>query len=576
MDSYRIKNQRTGKLDPPWKHLTTECGDDFERYVRTSEDCDEFPYHPTEDRELVHKNLWPGRKLRICFVSDKGVAFWSKARVSSFREASIVASLSDPSPWWKTWCMKVAFGDEIGPGTPVLLHGLQLTQEHNGKLGVITAKMAYNGRFPVSLVSMHGTTNEEAKRISVKPANLQRVATNEFILYRVNVQGGGTMLERCREGSRFSFEWMERISEEKPWYFVFDPPEATWRQPFTADEKMEDRKTYRAEQMEECLQHENEELVSEELTELRDHTIKSLQLLTRHGNTEGMQEARRLLLTHPLAMVVFIMKKLISGGYDEEFHLLQAAMVSFFEIWNQTNGFRVVEFGPTEQTVYALAEIGDLVHLREWTLTWWFNVVKRFWALKESRANIQLFQEWMVVKGDLSESEQGLIGPAMNYFIAACDDLADYESCIAIVGGNDPNFVKMKDNWTGTTGSPTPLVTTFEAIYSPHRFSATFENCVVCGCQTEDPYWCKVCGEVPYCSKKCSRDHWSNGGHRRVCSLASDTERLVKPCVVCGKASIVGCNRCMFTYYCSRECQMQHWYEGGHDKSCPRKPLPDP
>ena len=135
------------------------------------------------------------------------------------------------------------------------------------------------------------------------------------------------------EGPRLSFEWMERISEEKPWYFVFDPPEAPWRRPFTADEKMEDRRTYRAEQMEDCLQHENEELVSEELTELRDHTIKSLQLLTRHGNTEGMQEARRLLLTHPLAMVVLVMKKLISGGYDEELHLLHAAMVSFFEIW---------------------------------------------------------------------------------------------------------------------------------------------------------------------------------------------------------------------------------------------------
>ena len=134
----------------------------------------------------------------------------------------------------------------------------------------------------------------------------------------------------------------------------------------------------------------------------------------------------------------------------------------------------------------------------------------------------------------------------------------------------------MRDEWTGSSGTLTPLVTTFEAIYSPRQISDTFENCVVCGRQTEDPYWCKKCGEVPYCSKKCSRDHWSNGGHRRVCSLASDTERLVKPCVVCGKASSVGCNRCMFTYYCSRECQMSHWYEGGHDKSCPRKPLPDP
>ena len=72
----------------------------------------------------------------------------------------------------------------------------------------------------------------------------------------------------------------------------------------------------------------------------------------------------------------------------------------------------MVEFGPTEQTVYALAEIGDLIHLREWTLTWWSDVVERFWALKEFRAIIQLFQEWVFVRGDLSESEEGLVGTA--------------------------------------------------------------------------------------------------------------------------------------------------------------------
>ena len=471
--------------------------------------------------------------------------------------------------------MKVEFGwSDFGPGIPVVLHGLQLAQEHNGKLGIVAGKMANNGRFPVSLFVMHdGTMKEEAKRISVQPANLVRVAELEFIVERVNVQGGGTMEMMSKEqGPLFSFEWMERISEEKPWYFVFDPPEASWRQPFTADEKMEDRRTYRAEQMEECLQHENEELVAEKLMEIRDHTVRSLQLLTRHGGMDGMQEARRLLLTHPLAMVVFIMKKLISGGYDEDLHLLQAAMVSFFEIWKQTNGFRVVEFGLTEQTVYALAGIGDLTCLREWTLSWWSSVVDRFWALKEFRAIVRMFQEWVLIgRGNLSETEQGLLTPASNTFSAACDRLCDFESLSAIFG-NDPSHVEMKDEWTGTSGSLTPRVTSFEAIYSP----PWIENCVVCGRQTEDPYWCKKCGEVPYCSKQCSKDHWSNGGHRRICSLPSDTERLVKPCVVCGKASIVGCNRCMFTYYCSQECQIQHWYEGGHDKSCLRKPLPDP
>ena len=139
---YRIKNQRTGKLDPPWKHLTTRCGDDFERYVRTSDDCDEFPYHPTEDRELEHKNLWPGRKLRICFVSGQSGAVWSEARVASFREASRLVQPGDPSSWEKIWYMKVEFGDDLGPGAPVLLHGLQNTKQYNEKTGVVVVQIS--------------------------------------------------------------------------------------------------------------------------------------------------------------------------------------------------------------------------------------------------------------------------------------------------------------------------------------------------------------------------------------------------------------------------------------------------
>ena len=252
-------------------------------------------------------------------------------------------------------------------------------------------------------------------------------------------------ISESSEGPLFSFEWMERISEEKPWYFVFDPPEALWRQPFTEEKKIEDLRTYRAEQVEDCLQYENEELVSEKLLELRDHTIKSLHLLTRHGGTDGMQEARRLLLTHPLAMVVLVMKKLVSGGYDEELHLLHAAVVSLFEIWKQTNGFRVVEFGPSERTVFALAEISDPIHLREWTLTWWEDVVERFLWLKESRAIVQLFKEWVaVVAGDLSEPEHELISSAVNNFIGACTDLGDFEILTAL--GVEISIVKRKDD----------------------------------------------------------------------------------------------------------------------------------
>ena len=579
---YGIQNQRTGKLDTVcWKHLTSRCGDDFERYVRTTcDDCDyDIPYHPTEARELQHRNLWVGRKLRVSFLCSSPV-FWTRACVLYLREVSRLARPGDPSSLEKSWIMGLDFGKLSVPGVPVRILGIkpEQFQQYNGKLGLLYEQNE-KGQWEVLL--LEGTLVEgemKGKWLLLNPDNLTQIYTHEFVLHRVNVQGGGILVDQSNMNLQLSFEWMERISEEIPWYFVCDPPEATWRRPFTADEKFEDLRTYRAEQLDKCLQQESEGLISENLTEIKDHTIKSLKLLTRHGSKDGMLEARRLLLTHPLAMVVLIMKELNSGGCNKELHLLHAAMVSLFEIWKQTNGFRAVEFGPTERTAFALAEIIDLTHLREWALAWWVGVLEQFRRLKEFRAVIQMFDEFMpVLKSKLlSQSEGDLVNPVNEFFVEACYYLCDFERLVATLGNHSEELERTMNEWTGTSLSPPTVRTSFEEIYSPRRFSNTSENCFTCGYRSDDPYWCKKCGEIPYCSKNCSEKDWFDGGHRRVCRKAADAVRLVKPCVVCGKASIVGCNRCIFTYYCSQECQMKHWYEGGHEKECPRRPLPDP
>ena len=107
-------------------------------------------------------------------------------------------------------------GPGLGPGVPVLLHGLQAKKEHNGRIGVITDTLTAKGRFPVTLV-LKEETEEPGRPLAVLPTNLQRVPTLDFLLSRVNVRGGGTMFDMSQSsGPRLSFEWMERISESKP------------------------------------------------------------------------------------------------------------------------------------------------------------------------------------------------------------------------------------------------------------------------------------------------------------------------------------------------------------------------
>ena len=85
---YGVKNPYTGEFEPPWNYVRTDCGGDFAHYVRWCAKIEDFPLVPGESKRITHENLWPGRKLRICFVPGTPV-LWTPARIVSWEEAAI-------------------------------------------------------------------------------------------------------------------------------------------------------------------------------------------------------------------------------------------------------------------------------------------------------------------------------------------------------------------------------------------------------------------------------------------------------------------------------------------------------
>lgn len=45
-------------------------------------------------------------------------------------------------------------------------------------------------------------------------------------------------------------------------------------------------------------------------------------------------------------------------------------------------------------------------------------------------------------------------------------------------------------------------------------------------------------------------------------------EKSKGQCDVCGATSQFKCGKCKKAYYCSEDCQKQHWTQGGHKKIC--------
>eukprot|EP01083_Nonionella_stella_P067210 177608_1 len=92
--------------------------------------------------------------------------------------------------------------------------------------------------------------------------------------------------------------------------------------------------------------------------------------------------------------------------------------------------------------------------------------------------------------------------------------------------------------------------------------------CTVCKTTKRELKLCKGCREgeshqcVRYCSRKCEKIDWKNGGHRLECET-------FKKCNTCGKIlkNVVSrCSRCKKAYYCNEKCQRKDWKT--HKKDC--------
>ena len=373
---------------------------------------------------------------------------------------------------------------------------------------------------------------------------------------------------------------MERISEESPWFTPYSNG-ASWKRPFTADDKLEDLQAVYKKNMEKALQQETDDLVKQELAKIKSEMIQSIRTLTRHGSTEGMRAARRILIAQPLAMVAFAAQDLIRTSNNS--HLLYVVAHIWFEHCNRTDQFQGIDFGPEEKAVYGILKLDTIDAFRSWAVSWYCDLIDQLFLLKEYRA-VTILHRYSFrnafVRGGFLDSETGY--DVLQYLTdrAVCSESECGVHELAMEICTEASRSEGMAPWIGTSGQPTPAVSDFDAVYSPRNNALLNENesliqCTMCGRSSANPHWCKVCQEVPYCSRECGKEHWIEGGHRRVC-CKEEKKRLVRDCVVCGKPSIVGCSLCIFTYYCSRDCQKKHWFEGGHKKACPRKPLPNP
>ena len=206
----------------------------------------------------------------------------------------------------------------------VTLCDLQVETQYNGRKGVIYRRAADNGRFPVS-VYVHDAESdtETTRRLYVLAANLAPVEDVTFCVHRINVQGGGiltshpeskiSLIEDVSQRTKISFEWMERISEESPWYFQLDPADASWKLPFTDEDELEQRRAQYKKDFDECVQKESDDSVMRGITHIKNEMIQSLQQLatTADGISLGKRSARQILVAQPLAMVAYAAQDLI-------------------------------------------------------------------------------------------------------------------------------------------------------------------------------------------------------------------------------------------------------------------------
>jgi hypothetical protein len=255
--TYKVKDATTGHLKPLEDFLNMEMGSDFFKCARKT--CKPLQWHPSETRVVEHENLWPRRKLRVLFFAGSEV--WTRAQVKSWTEVTVQndKEISDEVEW----NLKIDFDGEVPmaktelqPGALVQIYGLESAtgQSNNGRLAVVSKPLtkASPGRLPVMYSE---ESSGELKFLLIKPDNLKLAKAMEFKVAQINVQGGGMLIpfpDTISGNMRLSFEWLERVSEEPPWYFVPDSPDAKWREPFVENEVEVLQAVYKT-KLEQCL-----------------------------------------------------------------------------------------------------------------------------------------------------------------------------------------------------------------------------------------------------------------------------------------------------------------------------------
>lgn len=174
--------------------LVSECGPDFDEYVRRALD-EPFPYSSMHPVSRSVDNLWKGRRLRIYSSPNE------------FRTGKVISwSEWNDGPLGRVvyWGMNIEM-DSFDPGDDVKVEGLKAAKQCNGERGAIIRFLEEEGRFKVKLTNKNHT-------ISIKPQNI-KTATS-YALNRMNIEGGGTLTldGDPSEGRLISLEWLAGAS----------------------------------------------------------------------------------------------------------------------------------------------------------------------------------------------------------------------------------------------------------------------------------------------------------------------------------------------------------------------------
>jgi len=390
----------------------------------------------------------------------------------------------------------------------------------------------------------------------------------EFIIERISVQGGGLLMPMpmgkfAPEPQHLSFQWMQRVSEEKPWFYVSNP-NTSWRDvPNAPDEVLI---TMYQSKMEECLQHDDEASKVEALKEVATDLKDCLHQLTRNGGSTGMREARELLRIQPLPIALSAVKE--SVPYSRNFHLLEIALHYLCEIADQPAPTIPTAVEASERLGLNLAaefhgQLGSLL----------VGILRAFHDAKEYR-QIEKIIAGMRGNPIISQMHTQAENEMNDILLSSYSALCDFESLFAAMDGRDRYGQISKESLTGTSGLLPPFKCEYDEQYDPRKIVAAggSQDCAKCGRTCMVIYWCKICEDVPYCSTACADRYWEDG-HKLVCCRRDG--KHVGNCAKCNKRSILGCPYCKFTYYCSANCQKQHW-DGGHKNTCPKKPMASP